>query len=538
MKYLALCLLAVALSIPAVAQEDKPLSDETKALIEKAEGFEFLPFSVEKFELNSPVTTLRELDQAIGEALVVFQSARARLRIPEQLVDLGGDLADEKAEATLALRAALQRATDNAQRTGDAAGVLALHEALVQLDKGRLRASGWFLGGSADREAVKYRGHRYKLFSSDEDQVPWHVAEEMCERKGGYLACAENREEVDFLASLLDDDAEDAWVGATRPTGGGVRAWRWVTGEGVDQALWYETVGHGYDAARVHREGDLLEALSGVRWSYICEWGTALPLEWVFADSRVNKAVLSYVSAMKLATREHEEQKRKLDDKLTNARTAFRKATRKAAGKAIKQLKKSNSEAARAGLMEEIHRIDMVSVALQDERLLPDPPLRSTGAGPEAVAARAGARRFGYSAYKVIEEKLGWHDAVRRCEEWGGRLAILKTSHQEHFILEELFGDRPPVHLWLGANDEAEEGDWRWRDGSPVVYEPAVSIEGRWMGLPPDSPDYEAFPALLDNYNGVEHCLQLQVEGGRFILNDVGSHETYVFLCEWVYPQD
>ena len=38
MKYLALCLLALALSIPAVAQDDKPLSDKTKALIEKAEG--------------------------------------------------------------------------------------------------------------------------------------------------------------------------------------------------------------------------------------------------------------------------------------------------------------------------------------------------------------------------------------------------------------------------------------------------------------------------------------------------------------------
>ncbi len=38
MKYLALCLLAFVLSIHAVAQEDKPLSDETEALIEKAEG--------------------------------------------------------------------------------------------------------------------------------------------------------------------------------------------------------------------------------------------------------------------------------------------------------------------------------------------------------------------------------------------------------------------------------------------------------------------------------------------------------------------
>ena len=38
MKYLAFCLLALVLSTPAVAQDDKPLSDYTKALIEKAEG--------------------------------------------------------------------------------------------------------------------------------------------------------------------------------------------------------------------------------------------------------------------------------------------------------------------------------------------------------------------------------------------------------------------------------------------------------------------------------------------------------------------
>ena len=87
----------------------------------------------------------------------------------------------------------------------------------------------------------------------------------------------------------------------------------------------------------------------------------------------------------------------------------------------------------------------------------------------------------------------------------------------------------------MGANDDAEEGDWRWGDGSPVVHEPAASIEA---GLPPDSPDYEAFPALLDNYIGVEHCLQLQLKNARFVLNDAGSHNAYVFLCEWVYPQD
>ncbi|MDG1499144.1 MAG: tetratricopeptide repeat protein, partial [Planctomycetota bacterium] len=38
MKYLVYCLLTLALSYPAVAQESKPLSDEITALIERAEG--------------------------------------------------------------------------------------------------------------------------------------------------------------------------------------------------------------------------------------------------------------------------------------------------------------------------------------------------------------------------------------------------------------------------------------------------------------------------------------------------------------------
>ena len=525
MRLFVLLLLATA-PTSAVVLAQSPSSENEGA---GSGGLEFLPFSVEGFELNSSVSSLRELDQAVGEAVVVFQRARTRLDITEKLADLQGALVDEKFKAREALHAALQRAKDKAQRQGNAEGLLALQEALSQLDKGQFPISGAYLDGSADREAVKYQGHRYKLFSSNEDRVPWHIAEKRCEQKGGYLACAENGEELDFLVSLVEAaSVKRAWVGGSNLQGGDARAWKWMTGDHVDQSLWDEAQPEGYDATLVKPESLLADARSGFRWSYICEWGTALPSEWVFADSTVNKAVLSHVSDLKLATRAHEEQERKLNDKLAKARTAFRKATGKAADKSIKQLKKSSAEAARAGLTEEIHRIEMVSVALQDERLLPDPSMRSVLAGPDSVAARAGAHRFGHSAYKVIEERLGWHDAVRRCEELGGRLAHVKTPHQQHFLVERVLTPHAGDYFWLGASDEEAEGEWRWLDGSDL------QLRDREEPAPYVPRDFEGHSWHEDNRGSFDHLLRLGCKKDEIRFEDCSEHLAF-FVCEWIY---
>ena len=519
-------LLLVAASPSGVVLAQSPSSGDDGG---GSGGFEFLPFSLEEFELSSSVSTLRELDQAVGDAVVVFQRARTRLGITEKLYDLEEALADEKSKATEALHAALQKAKDKAQRQGNAEEVLALHEALAQLHKGQDPLSGSYLDEPADRKAVKYRGHRYKLFSSSGDRVPWHIAEKRCEQKGGYLACAESGEELDFLASLLDAaSVNTAWVGGSNSQGGDARAWKWMTGDHVDQSLWDEDQPEVYDATLVKPESLLFDATSGFRWSYICEWGTALPSEWVFADSTVNKAVLSYVSDLKSATRAHEEEERKLNDKLAKARTAFRKATRKAADKSIKQLKKCTAEAARAGLTEEIHRIEMVSVALQDERLLPDPSMRAVLAGPDTVVARAGAHRFGHSAYKVIGERLGWHDAVRRCEELGGRLAHVKTPHQQHFLVDRVLTPHAGDYFWLGASDEEAEGEWRWLDGSDL------QLRDREEPAPYVPRDFEGYSWHEDNRGSFDHLLRLGCKKGEIRFEDCSEHLAF-FVCEWTY---
>ncbi|MDB5384765.1 MAG: hepatic lectin [Planctomycetaceae bacterium] len=74
--------------------------------------------------------------------------------------------------------------------------------------------------------------------------------------------------------------------------------------------------------------------------------------------------------------------------------------------------------------------------------------------------------KFAGHEYAIIEDKVTWHVAKRRCEEMGGHLAMLKTPDQVAFgfDLYKKFGDL----IWLGATDEELEGDWKWVDGSRV----------------------------------------------------------------------
>ncbi|NRA97750.1 MAG: hypothetical protein HRU14_16255, partial [Planctomycetes bacterium] len=99
MRLFVLLLLATA-STSAVLLAQSPSSESEGA---GSGGLEFPPFSVEGFELNSSVSSLRELDQAVGEAVVVFQRARTRLDITKKLLDLNGALVDEEFKAREAL---------------------------------------------------------------------------------------------------------------------------------------------------------------------------------------------------------------------------------------------------------------------------------------------------------------------------------------------------------------------------------------------------------------------------------------------------
>jgi hypothetical protein len=182
--------------------------------------------------------------------------------------------------------------------------------------------------------------------------------------------------------------------------------------------------------------------------------------------------------------------------------------------------------------VDEIKRIAMVVAALGDDLLFPDPPL-FPNTNKEGLDAREGAHRIGFSTYKVIKEKIGWHEAVRRCEELGGRLAHVKTPHQQHFLIGEVLDENSGQYLWLGASDEEEEGEWHWLDGGSMLLCERNKIEAATEQVY-EPFDYEGHSWFEDNLGGWEHFLGLVDFKTHRQWRDISSPLNF-YVCEWIY---
>ena len=90
---------------------------------------------------------------------------------------------------------------------------------------------------------------------------------------------------------------------------------------------------------------------------------------------------------------------------------------------------------------------------------------------------------FGGHTYEVIEEALSWTEARDTAKSWGGKLAQIESSAENAAVFKFLMnaskswsdiyiapdgGDA--AYVWIGANDRAKEGTWKWSDGSSLKY--------------------------------------------------------------------
>ena len=88
---------------------------------------------------------------------------------------------------------------------------------------------------------------------------------------------------------------------------------------------------------------------------------------------------------------------------------------------------------------------------------------------PTVNAIPADAVTFQSKKYKLYIDQLTWHDARKKCQELGGRLAEVRSVAENDFLMR-LAIERLQPALWLGATDEAREGTWLWNDGSGLAY--------------------------------------------------------------------
>ncbi len=107
-----------------------------------------------------------------------------------------------------------------------------------------------------------------------------------------------------------------------------------------------------------------------------------------------------------------------------------------------------------------------------------DASARPTEKRPVVRTIPEDAKTFEGKRYKVFAEELTWHGARLKCEEMGGRLAVVRGEGENRFVTS-LLAAQGLGTAWLGATDEKAEGRWVWLDGTELQYQNWVPANRR-----------------------------------------------------------
>ncbi len=127
----------------------------------------------------------------------------------------------------------------------------------------------------------------------------------------------------------------------------------------------------------------------------------------------------------------------------------------------------------------------------------------------------ADAVEFQGSYYKTFKIIGTWDQAVKRCQDMGGMLASIDSKAANDFI-DKLTNKKC---YWVGGNDLKKEGDWRWADGSKVIY-------SNWAGNEPDNwknKEHAMIYSWWGNGKMADTNQRYDGKGGRIL----------GFICEW-----
>ena len=75
----------------------------------------------------------------------------------------------------------------------------------------------------------------------------------------------------------------------------------------------------------------------------------------------------------------------------------------------------------------------------------------------------------GESSYLICEGPVDWEDARAGCRDVGYELATIDGAEEQAFVWDKASAGGEAGY-WIGINDVASEGDYRWSDGTPVTF--------------------------------------------------------------------
>ncbi len=84
-------------------------------------------------------------------------------------------------------------------------------------------------------------------------------------------------------------------------------------------------------------------------------------------------------------------------------------------------------------------------------------------------SAPADSLVFQDKRFKLFAEQLTWHEAQRKCRAMGGRMAEVRSSIENDFLMK-LALNAKQTGIWLGSTDEVQQGTWLWSDDSGLAF--------------------------------------------------------------------
>jgi predicted peroxiredoxin len=79
------------------------------------------------------------------------------------------------------------------------------------------------------------------------------------------------------------------------------------------------------------------------------------------------------------------------------------------------------------------------------------------------------ARVFHGKHYRIVKDRYNWHEARAACEKQVGHLAIVASEAENRFLTALLKAEGVQI-AYIGATDEKKEGQWLWIDGTRLAY--------------------------------------------------------------------
>lgn len=198
------------------------------------------------------------------------------------------------------------------------------------------------------------------------------------------------------------------------------------------------------------------------------------------------------------------------------------------AGRVLRLGKESRSAVHRGGCTEDALLAGLDALAVQ----LGGAPAAAAQVRPSTPARRPppGAIPFQGHHYFDSPQAMSWFQARDWCAQLGAQLASVTTAAENAFVFDR-FARRRVV--WLGATDEARDGDWRWLSGERFAFAPWGGSLGPASGK---GPNYLLMGTIAD---GVLPGGAFFRFGDRWISDRDAGGVIYGVLsphavCEWV----